>query len=74
MFKIAPLPSSFMLTSMVGFFVSMYYVMGLSITWGFTFMLLFVFMFVASMISMVKADAESQFELEQKLKKKKFSK
>jgi len=54
-FPIAPLKGSFMVTSMVGFFVSIYYVMQLSQTWGFTFALFFVMMFIASFISMTYA-------------------
>jgi len=34
--NVSPLSSSFMLTSMVGFLVSAFFVYGLSKTWGFT--------------------------------------
>jgi hypothetical protein len=44
-----------MVTSIVGFFVSIYFVMSLSKTWGFTFTLFFVMMFIASLISMTYA-------------------
>jgi len=54
-FPIVPLRSSFMVTSIVGFFVSIYFVMSLSKTWGFTFTLFFVMMFAASLISMTYA-------------------
>lgn len=53
--SIVPLKSSFMVTSIVGFFVSVYYVMSLSKTWGFTFALFFTMMFIASLISMTFA-------------------
>ncbi|MEA2036867.1 MAG: hypothetical protein U9O94_05125 [Nanoarchaeota archaeon] len=52
--KVVPLHGSFMLTAIVGFLISALYVyhqLG-NKTWGFTFMLFFGAMFVASMISM----------------------
>jgi hypothetical protein len=52
----AHLSAGFMLTSIVGFFVSIFFVMKLSDTWGFTLTLFFVLMFISSMISMTKAD------------------
>jgi len=50
--RIAPLSSSFMLASIVGFIISSVYLYPRSATWGFAFVLLFVLMFVASLISM----------------------
>ncbi|MEK6960600.1 MAG: hypothetical protein AABX47_05475 [Nanoarchaeota archaeon] len=58
--KVAPLSSSFMATSMIGFFVSFYYIWKLDETWGFTLCLLFVFMFIASMISMRRGMIDGQ--------------
>lgn len=52
----APLSAGFMLTSILGFFISIWLIMGLSTTWGFTFTLFFVIMFIASLISMTKAE------------------
>lgn len=52
----APLSAGFMLTSILGFFVSLWLVMDLSVTWGFTMVLFFVIMFFSSMISMTKAE------------------
>jgi len=52
---VVPLKSSFMITAIVGFFISVYYVMSLSKTWGFAFALFFVTMFIASLISMTFA-------------------
>ncbi|HJN56882.1 MAG: hypothetical protein QF436_01970 [Candidatus Woesearchaeota archaeon] len=49
---IAPLTGGFMVTSMVGFLISAIYVFPRSRTWGFTFSIFFMLMFVASMISM----------------------
>ena len=51
-FNIAPLSSAFMLTSIVGALISAFYIMPNSSTWGFTFVLFFTLMFVASLISM----------------------
>jgi len=52
---VVPFKGSFMLTSIIGFFVSVYYVMSLSKTWGFTFAIFFATMFIASLISMTYA-------------------
>ena len=54
MVKFAPLPSSFMLVSMLGFMASVVYTSSgkISETWGFTFGLFFSLMFVASLLSM----------------------
>ena len=51
----APLKGSFMLTAMLGFLISAYYVYPQSFNYGFTFMIIFAAMFVASLISMTKA-------------------
>jgi len=53
--KYAHLSAGFMLTSIIGFLISVFFVNGLSETWGFTFMLFFSIMFISSMISMTKA-------------------
>lgn len=53
--KVVPLKSSFMATAIVGFMISAVYVYKLSKSWGFTFMLFFGAMFIASMISMTYA-------------------
>ena len=55
-FNIAPLSGGYMLTSIVGFIVSAFYVFPKSNTWGFTFIIFFMLMFVASMISMTYGD------------------
>ncbi len=52
----APLSAGFMLTSILGFFISIWFIMDLSATWGFTFTLFFIIMFLASLISMTKAE------------------
>ncbi|HLC91231.1 MAG TPA: hypothetical protein VJI15_05700 [Candidatus Nanoarchaeia archaeon] len=50
-----PLKSSFMLTAMLGFLISAYWVYPQSIRYGFSFMIVFAAMFIASLISMSKA-------------------
>jgi len=61
--NIAPLSSGFMITSIVGFLISAVYVYPSSSTWGFTFVLFFVLMFVSSLISMTYAPAEEQLKI-----------
>jgi nicotinamide riboside transporter PnuC len=63
--KVAPLKSSFMLISMLGFMVSVVYTSYGTIneTWGFTFGLVFAMMFVASLISMTNAPYEEQLKM-----------
>ena len=55
---VSPLSSSFMLTSMVGFLISVFFVYGISKSWGFTFGLFFVIMFISSLISMPYAPVD----------------
>jgi len=50
--KIAPLKTSFLTLSMIGFLVSVLYIPKISTTWAFAFGIIFTLMFVASMISM----------------------
>ena len=62
--KIAPLHRSFMVASIVGFLISalyIYYQLD-SKTWGFTFMLFFAAMFIASMISMTYSPVMPEME------------
>jgi hypothetical protein len=54
--RYAPLSSGFMLISMIGFLVSALMISGWSESWGFTFSLIFTMMFIASMVSMTKAE------------------
>ena len=55
-FNIAPLSGGYMLTSMIGFLISAFYVLPNSSTWGFTFLIFFALMFTSSIISMTYAD------------------
>ncbi|MBI5398279.1 hypothetical protein HZB03_02335 [Candidatus Woesearchaeota archaeon] len=63
--KVAPLKSSFMLISMLGFMISVVYTAfgKLSETWGFTFGFVFALMFVASFISMTHAPIDQQLKM-----------
>lgn len=55
MFKVAPLTSSFMLVSMFGFIISAFFVTHpIYKTWAWAFLIVFVIMFISSMISMSK--------------------
>lgn len=65
--KVAPLKSSFMLMSMLGFMISVVYTAfgKISETWGFTFGFVFALMFVASFISMTHAPTEEQLKIEE---------
>ncbi len=60
--KIAPLNSSFFALSIIGFFVASIYVWDVSVTWGFTLSVIFVCMFVASLVSMIRGEhVEGEF-------------
>ena len=64
-FKVAPLPSSFMLASIMGFFLSVFWIYPVvSEPWGATFAFFSIIVFVASMISAEKADPKLIEKLE----------
>ncbi len=66
--KVVPLHGSFMITSIVGFLISVLYIykqLG-NKTWGFTFMLFFILMFIASVISMTSAPIMPEMEKKKK--------
>ncbi len=50
-----PLKGSFMVTAMLGFLISAYWVYPQSFNYGLAFMLIFAVMFIASLVSMTKA-------------------
>ena len=56
--NIAPLSGGYMVTSLVGFLISAFYIMPNSRQWGFTFVLFFTLMFIASLISMTYAPSD----------------
>lgn len=57
-FRVAPLKGSFMIISIVGLVLS-FYIYGSFPSYAFAFMIVFVLMFVASLISMTYAPVES---------------
>ncbi len=65
-FNIAPLSGGYMLTSIVGFLISTFYILPQSTKWGFTFVLFFMLMVVASLISMTYAPSGWPLKAEKK--------
>lgn len=57
-FNIAPLSGGYMITSIVGFLISAFYILPNSKKWGFAFVLFFILMLVASLISMTYAPTD----------------
>jgi hypothetical protein len=62
--RVVPLSSGFMLTSIVGAIVSGIYVYPANPSWGFTLLLFFTIMLVASFISMTYAPLEAKDALQ----------
>ena len=60
--NIAPLSGGYMITSIVGFLISAFYVYPGSAKWGFTLVLFFTLMFIAAMISMTYAPTDWQLK------------
>ena len=56
--NIATLSGGFMITSIVGFLISAFYILPNTKTWGFTLVLFFTLMFIASIISMTYSPGE----------------
>ena len=73
-FKVAPLPGTFMITSIVGFLVSAIWVLPRTPSYGFAFCLVFALMFIASIISMTYADVDEILYLERTGKPRKTKK
>ena len=65
-FRVAPLTGSFMLISIIGFFISLMWVYPRTASYGFAFALVFTLMFIASIISMTYADVDEILYLEKK--------
>ena len=72
--RIAPIPTSFFLTSVLGAIITaIYWNFGvLDDSWAFAFMIVFVAMFIASFISMSRADIEAQIAVDPVLRKGKL--
>lgn len=60
--KTIPLSSSFMVTAIIGFIISWIYVYPRSPSWGFTFMLFFMIMIIAALISMTNVSLKEGTE------------
>lgn len=56
----APLSTGFMLTSIIGFFISLLVIYPVSASFGFAFMLVFLVLFIASVVSMTKAEVSTR--------------
>lgn len=65
-FNIAPLSGGYMLTSIVGFIISAFYILPRSLPWGFTLVLFFTLMLVASLISMTYAPTDWPLKMDRK--------
>jgi len=61
-----PLKGSFMLASILGFLVSVFYIYPKSNSFGFAFALVFLIMFIASMLSMTFSDTGGELQIDTK--------
>tara|TARA_Y100000310_G_C20638562_1_gene792572 strand:+ start:134 stop:373 length:240 start_codon:yes stop_codon:yes gene_type:complete len=61
-YRIAPLSGGYMMTSIIGFFISVFYIYPNSNPWGFTLGLFFAIMIVDSLISMTYSPTEWSFD------------
>ncbi|MBU0980638.1 MAG: hypothetical protein KJ709_07550 [Nanoarchaeota archaeon] len=64
--KVAPLSGTFMIASMIGFFISTLIVYPRWPSMGFAFIILFAVMFIASMISMTYGPVEAELALDKR--------
>ena len=69
-FRAAPLSSGFMFTGLIGFIASVYFFDNLGPTWGFTFVLFFLIVFIAAFISMSYASPEELIAEEEQHKRR----
>lgn len=58
--RIVPLKKSFMITSILGFFISIFSIYRAYPSWGLAFAIVFAAMFIASLISMTYAPLEEK--------------
>ena len=56
--KVVPLSGSFLMTSIIGFLISVFYVFRKYPDWGFAFMIVFAVMFVSAFVSIMYASPE----------------
>ena len=64
--NVAPLSGGYMITSIVGFLISVFWVLPKSSKWGFTFLLFFGIMFISSVISMTYAPVDISYKVAKK--------
>ncbi len=55
-----PLPHEYMLIGIIGFFVSIFTIWSMSKTWGFTLAVFCLILFLASVVSMSKAELSDE--------------
>ena len=67
--KVAPLSGTFMIASMLGFIISVFWVYPRWKPYGAAFAIIVIIMFVASIISMTYAPAEQELQIDEKRKK-----
>ena len=67
MWNVAPLKSSFLLMSILGFVITIIYTDQIGNDWAFALGFVFALMFVASVISMRNAPIEEQLELDRQI-------
>jgi hypothetical protein len=66
--KVAPLSGTFMISAILGFLISAFYIFPKSNPWGLAFCILFTAMFIAAMISTTYAPIEAELEIEKRRK------
>jgi hypothetical protein len=62
--QVAPLNSSFMVSSMLGILISLIWVYPQAQAWGAAFTLVFSIMFISSLISMTFGPAEAELKMD----------
>ncbi|MBR9699404.1 hypothetical protein GOV09_03035 [Candidatus Woesearchaeota archaeon] len=67
-YNVVPLSAGFMLTSILGAIISAIYVYPRSPSFGFTFFLFFVLMFIAALVSMTLAPIDAHFDVKHEKK------
>lgn len=60
-YNIVPLSAGFMITSIVGFIVSVIFIYPRTSRWGFAFTLFFALMFIAAMVSLTYAPSAPKY-------------
>ena len=69
-YRVAPLNSSFMVSSILGILISVIWVYNQSKPFGVAFTIVFALMFISSIISMTFGPAETELDMDKPKKKK----